>query len=115
MPSSSERSCFLPFTAASDLTSGLRLYAAIGGGPPHVFEVDTGSVGVLVPRNRLGPPYQNFDPCWTSNLDTSAAAKLIAASGSKRRSFWACRRHGTTASRRLSDDRGRGFRSRPAE
>jgi hypothetical protein len=62
MPSSSERSCFLPFTAASDLTSGLRLYAAIGGGPPHVFEVDTGSVGVLVPRNRLGPPYQNFDP-----------------------------------------------------
>jgi hypothetical protein len=27
-----------------------------------LFEVDTGSVGVLVPRKRLGPPYQNFDP-----------------------------------------------------
>jgi hypothetical protein len=62
MPSSSERSCFLPFTAASDLTSGLHVYAAIGGGPPHLFEVDTGSVGVLVPRKRLGPAYPNFDP-----------------------------------------------------
>jgi hypothetical protein len=62
VPSSSERSCFLPFTAASDLTSGLHVYAAIGGGPPHLFEVDTGSVGVLVPRKRLGPAYPNFDP-----------------------------------------------------
>lgn len=62
MPLSSERSCFLPFTAVSDLASGLHLYAAIGGGPAHLFEVDTGSVGVLVPRKRLGPAYQNFDP-----------------------------------------------------
>ena len=61
MPSSSERTCFLPFTPASDLTSGLHVYAAIGGGPPHLFEIDTGSVGVLVPRQRLGPAYQNFD------------------------------------------------------
>ena len=62
MPSSSELSYPLHFTAASDLTSGLHLYAAIGGGPPHLFEVDTGSVGILVPRKRLGPAYQNFDP-----------------------------------------------------
>jgi hypothetical protein len=61
MPSSSERSCFLPFTPASDLTSGLHLYAAVGGGAPHLFEIDTGSVGVLVPRQTLGPAYQNFD------------------------------------------------------
>ena len=65
MPSSSERTCFLPFTPASDLKSGLHLYAAIGGGAPHLFEIDTGSVGVLVPRQRLGPAYQNFD----SSLD----------------------------------------------
>jgi hypothetical protein len=61
MPSSSERSCFVPFTPASDLASGLHLYAAVGGGAPHLFEIDTGSVGVLVPRQRLGPAYQNFD------------------------------------------------------
>src|SRR5277367_4298083 len=61
MPSSSEQSCFLPFTPASDLTSGLHLFAAVGGGPPHLFKIDTGSVGVLVPRERLGPAYQNFD------------------------------------------------------
>ena len=61
MPSSSERSCFLPFTPASDLTSGLHLYAAVGGGAPHLFEIDTGSVGVLVPRQTLGPAYKNFD------------------------------------------------------
>ena len=34
MPSSSERSCFVPFTPASDLASGLHLYAAVGGGAP---------------------------------------------------------------------------------
>jgi hypothetical protein len=62
MPSSSERSCFLPFTPASDLTNGLHLYAAVGGGPPHLYEVDTGSVGALAPRQSLGPAYQNFDP-----------------------------------------------------
>jgi hypothetical protein len=60
MPSS-ERSCVLPFTPASDLTGGLHLYAAVGGGAPRLFEVDTGSVGVLVPRQSLGPAYQNFD------------------------------------------------------
>jgi hypothetical protein len=61
MPSSSDRSCFLPFTPASDLTSGLHLYAAVGAGAPHLFEIDTGSVGALVPRQSLGPAYQNFD------------------------------------------------------
>ena len=29
---------------------------------PHRFEIDTGSVGVLVPRDVLGQAYQNFDP-----------------------------------------------------
>src|ERR1700683_1071416 len=61
MPSSSERSCFVPFTPASDLASGLHLYAAVGGGAPHLFEIDTGSVGVQVPRQRVGLAYQNFD------------------------------------------------------
>ena len=62
----SELSCFLPFTPDSSLTNGLHLLAALGGGPAHRFEIDTGSVGILVPRQRLGPNYQNFDP----SLDT---------------------------------------------
>ena len=62
MSGASELSCFLPFTTDSSLGSGLHLLAAIGGGPPHLFEVDTGSVGILVPRQSLGPKYQNFDP-----------------------------------------------------
>jgi hypothetical protein len=76
MPSSSERSCFLPFTPASDLTSGLHLYAAIGGGKPHLFEVDTGSVGVLVPRQRLGPAYQNFDPSLDVKFEYVSSGKV---------------------------------------
>jgi hypothetical protein len=37
------------------LTSGLHVSAALGGGPPHAFQVDTGSVGILAPRSVLGP------------------------------------------------------------
>ncbi len=55
-------SCRLPFTPDSNLATGLHLTAAVGGGPVHRFELDTGSVGVLVPRRRLGPDYQDFDP-----------------------------------------------------
>jgi hypothetical protein len=66
MPSTSELSCFLPFTPDSSLTDGLHIHAALGDGPPHPFEIDTGSVGILVPRQRLGPAYQSFDP----SLDT---------------------------------------------
>lgn len=55
-------SCLLPFASDSSLQTGLHLLAAIGGGPVHRFEVDTGSVGILVPRQRLGPDYQEFDP-----------------------------------------------------
>ena len=62
----SEVSCLLPFTPDSSLSTGLHLLAALGDGPPHLFEVDTGSVGILVPRQRLGPNYQDFDP----SLDT---------------------------------------------
>jgi hypothetical protein len=40
----------------------LHIVAALGGGSPHRFQIDTGSVGVLVPRKRLGPDYQDFDP-----------------------------------------------------
>jgi hypothetical protein len=59
-------SYLLPFTPASSLTEGLHVHAALGDGPPHLFEIDTGSVGILVPRRRLGPGYQSFDP----SLDT---------------------------------------------
>ena len=62
-------SCRLSFTSDSNLQSGLHLFAAVGGGPPHRFEVDSGSVGMLVPRRRLGPEYQNFDPSLDTKFD----------------------------------------------
>jgi hypothetical protein len=52
----------IPFTAASSLATGLHVSAALGGGAPHAFLLDTGSVGVLAPRSVLGPAYQEFDP-----------------------------------------------------
>jgi hypothetical protein len=52
----------VPFTSLSSLEAGFHVNAALGGGAPHVFLVDTGSVGILVPRRTLGPDYQNFDP-----------------------------------------------------
>jgi hypothetical protein len=33
-----------------------------GGGAPHAFLLDTGSVGILTPRSVLGPGFQQFDP-----------------------------------------------------
>jgi hypothetical protein len=61
-----EMSYQVPFTLDSSLKKGLHILAALGGGSPHRFQVDTGSVGILVPRHRLGPNYQEFDP----SLDT---------------------------------------------
>ena len=52
----------VPFTAKSSLACGFHVSAALGDGAPHAFLVDTGSVGILVPRNTLGPDYQDFDP-----------------------------------------------------
>jgi hypothetical protein len=53
---------FIAFTPDSSLSSGFHVLAAVGGGAPHRFEIDTGSVGLLVPRQILGADYQNFDP-----------------------------------------------------
>jgi hypothetical protein len=52
----------VPFTSDSNLAKGLYVLAALGGASPHRFQVDTGSVGILVPRRNLGPDYQDFDP-----------------------------------------------------
>jgi hypothetical protein len=57
-----EASYLVPFTLDSSLASGLRVSAALGGGAPHAFLLDTGSVGVLTPRSALGPDLQQFDP-----------------------------------------------------
>jgi hypothetical protein len=57
-----EVSYHVPFTPDSSLADGLHVLAALGGGAPHRFLVDTGSVGILVPRQTLGPDYHNFDP-----------------------------------------------------
>ena len=62
MSQSNELSYHVPFTAHSNLADGLHVSAALGGGAPHPFLVDTGSVGILVPRQVLGPDYQDFDP-----------------------------------------------------
>jgi hypothetical protein len=52
----------VPFTSDSNLSVGFHVSASLGGGAPHAFQVDTGSVGILAPRQTLGPNYQNFDP-----------------------------------------------------
>jgi len=52
----------VPFTSESSLAGGFHVSAMLGGGTPHAFLVDTGSVGILAPRQTLGPDYQNFDP-----------------------------------------------------
>jgi hypothetical protein len=62
MSGTNEVSCRVPFTPDSSLASGLRVSAALGGGAPHAFQIDTGSVGIVVPRSVLGPDYQQFDP-----------------------------------------------------
>jgi hypothetical protein len=61
MSQKAEISYKVPFTSDSGLTSGLHVFAALGGGAPHRFQVDTGSVGIVVPRHRLGADYQKFD------------------------------------------------------
>ncbi len=50
------------YTPRSSVTERFHILAAMGGGDPHTFEIDTGSVGILVPRSALGADYQNFDP-----------------------------------------------------
>ncbi len=62
MSPSNELSYHVPFASDSSLADGLHVSAALGGGLPHAFLVDTGSVGILVPRQVLGPDYQDFDP-----------------------------------------------------
>jgi hypothetical protein len=57
-----EGSCRVPFTSGSSLAAGFHVSAALAGGAPHGFLVDTGSVGIVVPRGVLGPDYQDFDP-----------------------------------------------------
>jgi hypothetical protein len=62
MTQTNEISYQVPFTSDSSLAAGFHVSAALGGGAPHAFLVDTGSVGILAPRQTLGPDYQNFDP-----------------------------------------------------
>ena len=62
MNGTNETSCQIPFTSDSSLATGFRVRAALGRGRPHVFLVDTGSVGILVPRHALGPDYQDVNP-----------------------------------------------------
>jgi hypothetical protein len=66
----------MPFTSDSSLADGLHLFAALGGGTPHRFQVDTGSVGILVPRRRLGPGYQDFDPSQDTKFGYVSSGKV---------------------------------------
>jgi hypothetical protein len=52
----------IPYTAAYSPADALHVWASLGGGPAHMFEVDTGSVGILVPRAVLGPNILAVDP-----------------------------------------------------
>lgn len=44
-----------PLGSASPVAHGYFLKLSVGGGPLHVVQVDTGSVGIVVPRTALGP------------------------------------------------------------
>lgn len=44
-----------PLGAGSPVANGYRLKLSVGGGPLHVVQVDTGSIGVVIPRSALGP------------------------------------------------------------
>jgi hypothetical protein len=76
MPETNEVSCHVPFINDSSLTSGLHVSAALGGGLPHAFQVDTGSVGVLVPRSVLGPDYQQLDSSPESTFGYVSSGKM---------------------------------------
>ena len=76
MSQTSDESYFLPFTPGSSLSTGLHVRAALGGGPPHRFEIDTGSVGILVPRRRLGSDYQDFDPSLDTKFGYISSGKI---------------------------------------
>ncbi len=69
-------SCHIRFTSNSSLANGLHVRAALGGGPPHVFLVDTGSVGILVARQTLGPEYQDFDPAQDITFGFVSSGKM---------------------------------------
>jgi hypothetical protein len=62
MHSTNDVTYYLPFTSSSSLADGLHVLASLGGGVSHRFLVDTESVGILVPRQTLGPDHQDFDP-----------------------------------------------------
>jgi hypothetical protein len=62
MHQANDVSYYVPFTSDSSLADGLHVLASLGGGSPRRFLVDTGSVGILVPRQTLGPDHQDFDP-----------------------------------------------------
>jgi hypothetical protein len=57
MSQTNEMSYHVPFTSNSGLAEGFHVSAALGGGVPHAFLVDTGSGGILVPRKALGPDF----------------------------------------------------------
>ena len=71
-----ETSHQISFTSTSSLQDGLHVSAALGAGAPHAFLVDTGSVGILVPRSKLGPGYQNFDPTLDKTFRYVSSGKL---------------------------------------
>jgi hypothetical protein len=76
MCQANETSYHVPFTSDSSLTNGLHVLAALGGGSPHRFQVDTGSVGILVPRHRLGPDYQDFDRSQDTEFKYASSGKV---------------------------------------
>jgi hypothetical protein len=75
MNQANETSYRVPFTSKSSLTNGLHVSASLGGGAPHTFLVDTGSVGFLVPRKTLGPDYQDFDPSKDITFEYASSGK----------------------------------------
>src|SRR5579871_2827595 len=62
MADSGNNSYRISFTSDSSPANGLHIHASFNGGPSHLFQIDTGSVGIVVPRAIIGPPYNVPDP-----------------------------------------------------
>ena len=74
MSPANELSYRVPFTSKSSLAAGFYVSASLGGGAPHAFLVDTGSVGMLAPGKRSAPIIRTSILLGTSSFSMSVAA-----------------------------------------
>lgn len=50
------------YLPGSSPIGALNVVASVGGGPNHVFQIDTGSCGIAIGRSQVGAPFDKPDP-----------------------------------------------------